>query len=96
MKMDRTLSGLSMSSACSHCLVNPRLWSDVATIEAGFPKERSLQLMLQIYNDLKDEDGNVKSRRKDWDKRFGLTRKPIAKMQSLGFTVTHKVRFLVH
>ena len=90
-KMDRLLTGIG--DGCDNCVAPPNTWADVTAIEAGFPKDRSLESIKQTYDDLeKNARGDIKKVTGDYETRQGICGEPISLRETFSFTVTHKVR----
>ena len=89
-KMNRLLTGVS--DGCDNCLVPRQLWTDLDTVEEGFPKNRTFENILETWNSLeKDMYGEVVKRRGDYETRQGLCHPPVTLRETWSFTLTHKV-----
>ena len=92
--MDRLLTGIG--DGCDNCLSAPSTWSDIAAIDAGFAKDRSLESLRQVYDDLeKNARGEIKKVTGDYESRQGICSKPITLRETFSFTITHKVIHIV-
>ena len=58
-------------------------------IEEGFPITRSAEETENIYNTLRDENGEVIKSPKDFETRKGLTQKPITTSDQRNITILH-------
>ena len=80
---------------CNYCLIVKTLWMDSQQILTGFPELRSLAKNKEIARRLgENAAGKIVGTgggRKDWDRRFGVSRTPVALRDPIPFTVTHKV-----
>ena len=94
-KMDRLLTGIG--DGCDNSVAAPCTWSDVNAIEAGFPKDRNLELIKSTYEGLeKNEKGEIKRSTGDFDTRQGICGEPLTLRETLSFTVTHKWMHVLH
>ena len=60
-KMDRLLTGIG--DGCDSCLAPPNSWADLSAVEAGFPKDRTIESLRATYDSLeKDSQGVLKKR----------------------------------
>ena len=88
--MDRLLSGIG--DGCDSCLTPRRLWTDIETIEEGFPKNRTFENIRETWDSLaKDKDGEVVKRTGDYETRKGQCHEPLTLRETLSFSMTHKV-----
>ena len=93
--MDRLLTGIG--DGCDNCVAPPSTWSDVTAIEAGFPKDRSLESIKQKYDDLeKNSRGDIKKVTGDFETRQGICGEPVSLRETFSFTLTHKVKLRVN
>ena len=89
-KMDRLLSGVG--DGCDSCLTPRGLWTDLETIEEGFPKNRTFENIRETWDSLaKDKDGEVIKRKADYETRKGQCHEPLTLRETLSFSMTHKV-----
>ena len=89
-KMDRLLTGVG--DGCDSCLIPRKLWTDMDTIEDGFPMSRTIENIRETWAVLeKDKDGEVIKRRDDYLTRQGLCHPPVTLRETWSFTLTHKV-----
>ena len=88
--MDRILSGIG--DGCDNCLAAPSLWADLTAIEAGFPKNRTLETIKETYEDLrKNARGEIMKATGDFETRQGICGESSSLRETLSFTMTHKV-----
>ena len=88
--MDRILTGLG--DGCDHCLAAPSLWNSLTEVEAGFPKNRTLESLKETYEDLrKNGRGEIVKVTGDFGVRQGVCGEVITLRETLSFTLTHKV-----
>ena len=89
-KMDRILTGVG--DGCDNCLVHKNLWTDMDQIDAGFPKDRTLENIQETCERLrKNEKGEIIRETGDYDSRQGITHPVRTLRETTSFTVTHKV-----
>ena len=89
-KMDRLLTGIG--DGCDNCLAAPNSWADLAAIEAGFPKNRTLQSVRDTFGDLKkNAKGEIRKVTGDYETRQGICGETLSLRETCSFTVTHKV-----
>ena len=68
--MDRLLTGIS--DGCDNCLMPRYLWTDIDTINEGFPKDRTYENIRETWDALpKNKDGEVIKRPGDYETRRG-------------------------
>ena len=90
-KMDRLLTGIS--DGCDSCLTPRYLWTDIETINEGFPKDRTFENIRETWASLeKDKNGQVIKRRGDYERRRGICHEPVTLRETYSFTLTHKVQ----
>ena len=88
--MDRILTGVS--DGCDNCLTPRALWTDIDTIEEGFPKNRTFKNIYDTWRSLaKDKNGQVIKKVGGYDTRQGLCHEPVTLRETFSFTETHKV-----
>ena len=91
--MDRLLTGIG--DGCDSCLAPPSSWADMSAVEAGFPKDRSIESLRATYDSLeKDAYGALKKRTGDFETRQGICNEVLSLRETYSFTVTHKVRII--
>ena len=92
--MDRMLTGIG--DGCDSCLTPRNLWTDLDTIENGFPKNRTFGNLRDTWDSLaKDQTGEVIKRTGDYETRQGMCHEPATLRETFSFTETHKVSFYV-
>ena len=90
-KMDRILTGVG--DGCDNCLAAPKLWSDLTAIEAGFPKDHTLESIRETHENLKKtKDGDIRKETGDYDVRQGICGDVNTLRETFSFTLTHKAR----
>ena len=62
---------------CDLCSLSKEQSLDLNQIDAGFFIDRSIESVLNIFEDLVQDDGTVLKQRNDYDRRSGVTTKPI-------------------
>ena len=88
--MDRLLTGVG--DGCDSCLTPRYLWTDLDTIETGFPKNRTFENLRETWDGLaKDKTGAVIKKTGDYENRQGLCHPPATLRETFSFTETHKV-----
>ena len=94
-KMDRILTGVG--DGCDNCLVRKELWTDIPTIESGFPNDRTLESIKETFEELrKNGRGEIIRTTGDYDVRQGICGEPISLRETFSFTLTHKASTNVH
>ena len=92
--MDRLLTGIS--DGCDNCLTPRKFWTDIDSIEEGFPKNRTFENVHETWKSLaKDKNGQVIKRTGDYEVRQGLCHEPVTLRETWSFTMTHKVSILI-
>ena len=77
---------------CDNCYFDKVWWTDLETIEEGFPCDRTMEKDRAIWASLrKRADGEVFKVDGDFETRKGLSHEPVALRDPTSFTVTHKV-----
>ena len=88
--MDRLMSGVG--DGCDNCLTPRNLWTDIDTINEGFPKNRTFENIKETWAALaKDKNGDVVKRTGDYETRQGLCHEAVSLRETWSFTETHKV-----
>ena len=62
---------------CDVCSLSKEQSMDLNQIDAGFFIDRSVESVLNIFEDLVQDDGTVLKQRNDYDRSSGVTTKPI-------------------
>ena len=88
LKFKRYISGLG-GADCILCTTKQADWTDRTKVADGFPINRSAKNSLELYNELVDENGDIKAKQGDFETRKGLTKKPLTTSDQSNITVTH-------
>ena len=88
LKFKRLISGLG-GADCILCKTKQADWTKREKILEGFPINRSAENTLQLYNQLVEEDGTIKTQSGDFETRAGLTQQPRTTSDQSSITVTH-------
>ena len=88
LKFKKYISGLG-GADCILCKSQQKDWTDRERVSRGFPIERSAEDTFELYEQLVDEDGDIKTKSGDFDTRQGLTQKPLTTSDQTRITITH-------
>ena len=88
--MDRILTGVG--DGCDSCLTPRHMWTDEATIEGGFPMNRTFESVQETWASLnRNSRGEIVKKTGDFATRQGLCNEPVTIRETLSFNITHKV-----
>ena len=88
LKFKKLISGLG-GADCILCKTQRKDWTDREKVANGFPIERSAEDTFALYEELVDEDGDIKTKSGDFETRTGLTEKPLTTSDQTSITITH-------
>lgn len=88
-KAANLFSGLG-GSFCDVCTCSKADSTNIVLIIIGFPINRSVENVRQIYDMLVDENGDVLRKNNDYDVRQGVTSCPVTEIEAPSIQVVHK------
>ena len=88
LKFKKCISGLG-GADCILCKSKVNDWTNLQKIEDGFKIDRSYEDTQTIFNDVLDNNGNIRIQPKDFETRSGVTQKPLTDSDQHSITITH-------